>query len=147
MAPPLDSEDRIRQPLVYLGGMGRVRAFTRLGTLFCLTSCAVFFCRQLLHEPIKLMPFIALYLAGFVVAVGARLWALRQVVSRRGGWFLAPLIGPARPIPTAQHLFVRGDDVVAVTLNGRRLVFGVDRLPSRDPAAVRRSLLRNLPRS
>jgi hypothetical protein len=146
MAGQSDSNDRIRQPLVYLGGMRRVRALARLGSLFCLTACAVFLGRQVLHEPTDLRRFIALYLIGLLFAIGVRLLALRQVVATRGGWLLAPLIGPARPMPPVRDVFVRGDDVVALGVDGRLIVLGVDRFPYRDPAAVRRSLLLNLPR-
>lgn len=141
-----DGDERILQPLVYLGGMRRVRALTRLGSLFCLTSCAVFLWRQVLHEPTDPRRFIALYLLGLFFAIGARLLALRQVVATRGRWLLAPLIGPARVMPPVRDAFVREDDVVAVGIDGKWVVLGVDRFPSRDPARVRRSLLRDLPR-
>jgi len=146
MARQADTDVRIRQPLVYLGGMRRVRALSRLASLFCVASCAAFLWRQVLHQPTDLRRLVALYLVGLLVAIGVRLLALRQVVVTRGGWLLAPLIGPARPIPLARDVYVRGDDVVAVAIDGRLLVLGVDRFPFRDPAAVRRSLLANLPR-
>jgi len=139
-------DDRIRQPLVYLGGMRRVRALTRLGSLFCLICCAVFLWRQVLHEPSDVRRFIALYLAGFLFAIGVRLVALRQVVAAHGRWLLAPLIGRASPMPPVQRVFVRGEDVVAVAIDGTLIVLGVDRFPFRDPATVRRSLVLNLPR-
>jgi hypothetical protein len=138
--------DRIRQPLVYLGGMRRVRALTRLGSLFCLMSCAVFLWRQVLHEPTDTRRFIALYLVGLLFAIGARLLALRQVVATPGGWLLAPLIGRARPMLPVRGVVVRGEDVVAMAVDGRLIVLGVDRFPFRDPTTVRRSLVRNIPR-
>jgi hypothetical protein len=139
-------DDRVRQPLVYVGGMRRVRALTRLGSLFCLMSCAVFLWRQVLHEPTDMRRFIALYLIGLLFAIGARLLALRQVVATPGGWLLAPFIGRARPMPPVRGVFVRGEDVVAVAVDGKLIVLGIDRFPFRDPATIRRSLVRNLPR-
>ena len=134
MATQADSDDRIRRPLVYLGGMARVRGCGRLASLFCVTSCAVFLWKQVLHQPTDLRRLIALYLVGLLFAIGIRLWALRQVVATRGGWLLAPLIGPARPMPPVRHAFVRGDDVVAVAIDGRLTVLGVDRFPFRESA-------------
>jgi hypothetical protein len=132
-------------PLVYVGGMARVRALTRLGSLFCLMSCAVFLWRQVAHQPTDLHRFIALYVLGILFAVAIRIWSLRQVVAVHDRWLLVPLIGPPRPMPAVRDAFVLGDDVVVRAFDGRFIVLGVDRFPRRDAAAIRHRLVRELP--
>jgi hypothetical protein len=145
MATHADVHGRIH-PLVYLGGMARVRGLVRLGQVLSLMTCAVFLWREVAHHPTDVHRFITLYLGGLLFAIVSRLGLLRQVVATRDGWVLAPIIGPPRPIPPVRQAFVRGHDVVAVAFDGRLVVLGVDRFPHRDAATIRRRLVRDLPR-
>ena len=60
------------------------------------------------------------------------------------GWMLLPLMGHTKLMAPVADVYERGEDVVAVGIDGRTTVLGADRYPFRDRAAVRRSLVRAL---
>jgi hypothetical protein len=108
-------------------------------------GCAVAFVwSALAFGRINIVVVGATYAAAVLAGVGNRLVRLHSVAVTSRGWMLLPLVGEARFVAPIADVYERVEDVVAVGIDGRTTVLGVDRFPFRDRAVVRRSLVRAL---
>lgn len=133
-----------RYPLVYLGGMSAVRWLGRLASAICI-GCAVAFVWS--APPSGHFHFAlaaAIYAAAVLCAVSSRLAMLHSVVVTRHGWMLRPLVGRAKFMAPIADVYERGDDVVALGIDGRTTLLGIHRFPFRNPADIRRALVETL---
>ncbi len=130
--------------LVYVGGMQAIRWLGRLASVICVGCAVAFVWSALAFGRINFVIVATTYVAAVLVAVGHRLARLHSVAVTPRGWTLLPLLGQAKFMAPIADVYERGEDVVAVGIDGRTTVLGVDRFPFRDRAVVRRSLVRAL---
>jgi hypothetical protein len=136
-----------RCALVYLGGMSAVRWFGRLASTICVGCAVAFLWSRPAFGRGSLAVLAFIYGAAVLLALGSRLAMLRSVVVTARGWMLLPLVGRARFMAPIAEVYEQGDDVIALGIDGRTTVLGVDRFPSRNTAVVRQSLVEVLRRS
>jgi hypothetical protein len=136
-----------RGAFVYVGGMSAIRSLGRLGSTVCV-GCAVFLLWSgagFGRASVGLAGLVCA--AALALAVGSRLLALRSVVVTRDGWMLISLLGRAEYMAPLADVYEQNEDVVALGLDGRTTLLGVDRLPFRKRSAARHSLVEALRRS
>ncbi len=133
-----------RCALVYVGGMKAIRWFGRLASAICVGCAVAFVWSALAFGRGNVVIVGVTYAAAVLVGVGNRLTRLHSVAVTPRGWMLLPLVGQAKFMAPIADVYERGEDVVAVGIDGRTTVLGVDRFPFRDRAVVRRSLVRAL---
>jgi hypothetical protein len=133
-----------RCALVYMGGMQATRWLDRLASVLCVGCAVAFVWSALAFGRINVVAVSATYVVAILVGVGNRLARLHSVALTQRGWMLLPIVGQAKFMAPAADVYERGEDVVAVGIDGRTTVLGVDRFPFRDRAVVRRSLVRAL---
>jgi hypothetical protein len=133
-----------RCALVYLGGMQATRWLDRLASVICVGCAIAFVWAALALGRINVVIVSATYAFAILVGVGNRLARLHSVAVIPRGWMLLPIVGQAKFMAPTADVYERGEDVVAVGIDGRTTVLGVDRFPFRDRAVVRRSLVRAL---
>ena len=136
-----------RGVLVYLGGMGAVRWISRLASTLCLGCALAFLWSRLVFGRSNFALFGFIYGAGLLLALGSRLAMLHSVVVTSRAWMLLPLVGRAKFMAPIADVYECGDDVIALGIDGRTTVLGVDGFPSRDTSVVRQSLVEALRRS
>ena len=133
-----------RCALVYVGGMEAIRWLGRLAVALCAGCAVAVVWSALAFGRLNVAVLGATYAAAVLVGVGNRLARLHSVAVTPHGWMLLPLLGQAKVMAPVADIYERGEDVVAVGIDGRTTVLGVDRFPFRDRAVVRRSLVRAL---
>jgi hypothetical protein len=133
-----------RCALVYLGGMRAIRWFGRLASAICVGCAVAFAWSALAFGRLNVVVVVAVYLGAVVAAVGNRLAKLHSVALSTGGWMLLPLVGRPKSMAPVTEVYERGDDVIALGIDGSTTVLGVDRLPFRDGTVTRRSLVQAL---
>ena len=127
--------------LVYLGGMGAVRAVTRGTVAVCVASVVLLLAFPAQGRSVALTPLVVLHLSAIVLSVGFRLHVLRSLVLTDDGWVLVPLIGRARQMLPIADIYSTEDDVIVLDRSGRVLLLGVGRLGGRDSLRVRTALV------
>lgn len=134
-----------RLPLAYLGGVRAVRMLTTsVVAVSVLLSALLLWTLVETHEPAIATSLVALQLATVAIAVLVRLRALRTVVVTQDAWLLVPLLGKPQRMPRAADAYESGEDVIAVGIDGRTTVLGVDRFPFRRPRETRLALIESL---
>jgi hypothetical protein len=130
---------------VYVGGMAAVRSIGRIASTSCVGCAVLFLCSVLLQGRTGHLAFLGfMYVAAVLLAIGNRLVMLRSVIVKRDGWMLVPLLGRPRHMPPLADVYEQGDDVIALGIDGRTTVLGVDRFPLVKQAIVRSSLVQAL---
>jgi hypothetical protein len=133
-----------RCALVYMGGMRATRWLDRLASAICV-GCAIAFARSAhAFGGASVVVVSATCAIAILVGVGNRLARLHSVAVTPRGWMLLPIVGQAKCMAPTADVYEHGEDVVAVGIDGRTTLLGVDRFPFRDRALVRRSLVRAL---
>jgi hypothetical protein len=117
-----------------------------MASAVCVSCSAVLVWSAVKHEHIDVVLLLLTYSAAFVFAIASRLCMLRSVTWTPSGCMLVPLYGRPKPVPPLVDVYERGEDVVALGIDGRPIVLGVDRFPFRNSAATRRLLVEELRR-
>jgi hypothetical protein len=133
-----------RCALVYLGGMRAVRWLGRLAMTVCVGCAVAFAWSALAFGRINIVLVAAVCSSAVMVAIGNRVARLHSLAVTASGWMLLPLFGRARSMAPIADVYERGDDVIAVGIDGRTTILGVDSFPFRDRTTTRRSIVRAL---
>jgi hypothetical protein len=134
------------RPLVYVGGMRAVRTLGRIASAVCVSCSAILIWSALHHQHVDIVLLLLTYGAAFAFALASRLCMLRSITWTSSGCVLVPLYGRPKAVPPVVDVYEHGEDVVALGIDGRSIVLGVDRFPFRDAAATRRLLVEELRR-
>jgi Na+/melibiose symporter-like transporter len=126
--------------------MRSVRMLGRIAAAVCVSCSAILIWSALKHERVDAGWLLLAYAFAFLFALASRLCMLRSVAWTAKGCLLVPLYGRPQRVPPVVDVYERGEDVIALGVDGRPVVLGVDRFPFRDAPAVRRLLVEELRR-